>query len=357
MNTQNTNEIVFGIKWFEKHQSKLLWLLNTPVIKYWFRWIMRIYCKDTINRITPNSYSFGAKIVNDKIEVKTDFRTHDKYSKRLYYAFKPIWYVMHALDWAMLDRVEALTHLSFGFSTLTQYPGSIGTDNPVDGYIANVGGAGDPFSTVQSASTGTSTDTATDDSIPCQDSYNGSNYVIRRGVFCFDTSSLTSGAIVSSVVFSIAGSGSATVNADTRTAYIVAATPAATNTLSTSDYSLVGSTTFASMLFSSWTTTDGTYNDFTLDSNGIANISKTGITKYGVRTSGDISVSAPTGTNRIMGWFSEKTGTSKDPKVVVTYTVASGPANIKTFGGLAIASTKKVDDLAIASIKTWDGIA
>ena len=127
------NEIVFGTKWFEKHQQKLLWLLNTPIIRIWFRWVMCIHEKGIINRITPNSTSFNVKVIGDKIQVTTDFRTHDKYSKRLYYGFKPFWYLLHFFDWAMLDRVEALTYLNFGFATLTQYPGSIGSNNPMDG--------------------------------------------------------------------------------------------------------------------------------------------------------------------------------------------------------------------------------
>jgi len=36
---------------------------------------------------------------------------------------------------------------------------------------------------------------------------------------------------------------------------------------------------------------------------------------------------------------------------------ASGPANMKTWGGLAKASVKTVDGLAIASVKTWNGLA
>ena len=36
------NYLAFDQKWFEKHQEKLLWLLNAPLIKYWFRWVLRI---------------------------------------------------------------------------------------------------------------------------------------------------------------------------------------------------------------------------------------------------------------------------------------------------------------------------
>lgn len=48
--------------------------------------------------------------------------------------------------------------------------------------------------------------------------------------------------------------------------------------------------------------------------------------------------------------------TSLRPKLVITYTLAAGPVNLKTVNGLAKASIKVIDGLAIASVKTWDGL-
>src|SRR3990167_6904029 len=79
------------------------------------------------------------KTEEKKVEIVACFRTHDKYSKRLYFAFKPLWYILHALDWAMLDRIEYAARFSFGFSTLTQYPGSIGAGNKMDGRFSRTG--------------------------------------------------------------------------------------------------------------------------------------------------------------------------------------------------------------------------
>jgi hypothetical protein len=56
-------------------------------------------------------------------------------------------------------------------------------------------------------------------------------------------------------------------------------------------------------------------------------------------------------------WYSSRTtGTTYDPYLSVTYAAASGPTNVKTVNGLAIASVKTKDGLAIASIKSINGV-
>lgn len=50
-------------------------------------------------------------------------------------------------------------------------------------------------------------------------------------------------------------------------------------------------------------------------------------------------------------WF------TNDMKMVIDGTLASGPALVKTFNGLATASVKTVNGLAIASVKTKNGLA
>ena len=360
-------DIVFGKKWFAKHQAKLLWLLNAPVIKYWFRWCLRIRSFDCsigtdIKEIGPSYYTvdgglrffkksellktdfqnqtlpreyrrFAKKIylkiqkgiIEDKNILRpshtTDFRTHDKFSKRLYYAFRPIWWTMHALDWVALDRVPELTKLSFGFTTLTQYPGSIGSDNPVDGHIINNGAT---YSTVRSAGTGTSTD-YTDTRIWVRTGFSASVYYVYRGFILFDTSSITSGATISAAVQSfVVGVGDhQETNGGHAAVHIVSSTPASNTALATSDFGNVGSTSFASIADASIVANNSTYNDLTLDANGRANVSKTGISKFAYRVSGDLNNNTPTGTNGGEIRSSNNSGTSTDPKLVVTYTTST----------------------------------
>ena len=134
--------MVFHKAWFKKHQRGLLFLCNTPVIKYWFRWILRIHndlsFKDKIEELMPHYYVFGRRIIlTDHLiyksgrkevynpalrkhrmlknrgmriekhlaeEKKYDFRTHAKFAKRIKYAFYWIWMTMHIIDWIILDR-------------------------------------------------------------------------------------------------------------------------------------------------------------------------------------------------------------------------------------------------------------
>jgi hypothetical protein len=357
--------IVFDKNWFAKHQQKLLWLLNTPIIRVWFRYVMRIRkddCNVKINQITPNSFSYGAKKIGDKIEITTDFRTHDKFSKRLYYAFKPLWYLLHAFDWAMLDRVEALTKLSFGFDTLTVYsqanPASTAMNEQVYRVVTSetwatiiagagngsqyVGAGGDWFCGFQSSS------------IVAQF---GSNI---RTIFLFDTSALTSSASISAAVISLYGESKLDdfATPSTPDINVYTSTPASNTVKADADYTQVGSTAQCdtAITFAGFSTT--AYNDFTLNATGISNVSKTGISKFGARNvNHDVAASAPTAagtikTGRVSGYFANETGTTKDPKLVVTYTVVVGPANLKTYNTNVAANIKTIDTNLIANVKT-----
>lgn len=326
---------VFGKKWFKRHQRKLLWLLNTPIIKTWFRYVMRIHSFDcpkneTINKITPSSFSFGAKIKDGKIEVKTDFRTHDKYAKRLYYAFKPMWFLMHGLDWAFLDRMNALSKLSFGFSTLTVYPDN-GTTT-IDGCVYREF-VNETFSTIR-AGAGVATIQAHNyaNAIFLVASTTNNQYSgLRRVIATFDTSDLTSGATISNAVMSCYGKNvdgffwAERNNLGSPVFHIAGATPASNDTLVAADYSQCQTTSFGTVANASWS--ESAYNDVTLNESGISNISKTGISKFSFQLSWDIlnnTTGLTWGSSKTSGfafWNSSEAGTTKDPKLVVTYSI------------------------------------
>lgn len=331
------DDIVFGNKWFERHQSKLLIMLNAPVVKYWFRWCLRIRSYDCsietkIVKITPSSFSYGCnRIDNNHVQITTDFRTHDKFSKRLYFAFKYLWYVMHFFDWVALDRIEYLTTLSFGFSTLTSYP------DPGVGGTTTCGMQGrepavntDNWATIRSGA-GTLANNSQTQAYLCSwycSTAGNTNFFIGlyRSIFTFDTSSLTSNATISASVISFFGVLKANPSSLTFDVDIYTATPASNSTLVTGDYGQYGSTsqTGSPISYSSYSII--AYNDFTFNATGISNISKTGISRFGTRNANhDVANSAPTWTaleNPYMSaFFADQTGTTNDPKLVVTYTI------------------------------------
>lgn len=118
---------VFSKEWFEKHQQKLRWFANTKIGRYTLRinGDRSSVGKNKIARINTNSITWVKNYVTR--EVVTEFRPHDKFAKRLYYAFRPMWWLMHGWDWVTFQQPR----WNLGFDTLTQYPESTGADNPI----------------------------------------------------------------------------------------------------------------------------------------------------------------------------------------------------------------------------------
>lgn len=340
--------LAFNERFFEKYQKTILFFLNNKLLKRWSRWIFRITkddisIKEKINEIKPNRFTFGEKLVWDKDSkqllkiIKTDFRTHPKFGKRIYFAFKYVWWLFHAWDWVFADRL--VPQLSFGFSTLTAYPAA-GANSPVDGAISNdasdTGEGGDfvwGWTTCRDASAGSSANVT-----------NTSGYLLRsggygfpgsmtwnivRGFFLFDTSSITSTPSIDSAVFSFCTNGTAPTSAASNTSYntveVVNSSPASNDNLVVGDYDQRGSTSFASLAFSSIAGTDGQYKDLTLNSSGKSNIDKGGISKFALITGYDLVGNISSGNAShasVSGYFADQTGTSKDPKLVVVYHIA-----------------------------------
>lgn len=329
--------LAFNKEWFNKHQKILVWLLNAPLVKYWFRFVMRIRSVDCpsnikINRIEPNSFFFGAERKGDKIFLKTDFRTHWKYSKRIYFAFKYFWWMLHFWDALLADRF--IPRWSFGFLTLTVYPDANPESTSVDGWCR--------FSSVEATwptlvgGAGSDANDSADPSIvwDTQESPTTDRWgQIVRSFFLFDTSALTASATISNAVLSLRGTSKADNSAITPDLNIYSSAPASNTALVGGDYDSIGSTAFSTAItYASYSTTG--YNDFTLNASGISNISKTSISKFGARNASyDAANVAPTwanntGQNRLNANFADAAGTTTDPKLVITYTLPVTARNI-----------------------------
>jgi hypothetical protein len=130
---------MFNAEWFEKHQPILIWLLNNWLFKYYFRFSMRIHksCKfhEYIDKI--ETHTFRVLLAENKY--RSEFYTHDKFSKRIYFAYRPIWWTLHFLDWLIQRTINP--EFSFGFDTLTAYSqtGSGGSNTSCDGRIQGYG--------------------------------------------------------------------------------------------------------------------------------------------------------------------------------------------------------------------------
>jgi hypothetical protein len=312
---------VFGIDFFKTHQNKLLWLLNTPIINIWFRWALRIngqqsnIGKRKITKIVPNAIFWTAGRYK-RVEV----RTHNKFSKRLYYAFKPIWYAMHT--WDIIFANNFAPNLNLGFDTLTVYP-SAGSVSPIDGRVMRTG-VNESFSTIRSGAGNSVWPDQTEGNIFLVASSTSNQYQeLVHWYHCFDTSALTSAATISAAVMSLFGSGKDN-QLGSPDYHVASASLASTSALANGDFQNIGRTSFGSVAYASWSTTG--YNNITLNASGIAAISKTGVTQFSGQLSWDIlnSTTGLTWSNsagsRFNAYFADQTGTTNDPKLVITYT-------------------------------------
>lgn len=200
--------------------------------------------------------------------------------------------------------------------------------NTTSTFFSDLGGDGITQGTSLTYATAGTTGTSvfsnvTDNLAGQQYHFTTGNYFRWRGWLPFDTSSLPDGDTVSAAVLSVfgmAGSTNDTVGV-TPSLQVVSSSQASNTALATTDHNLCGTTVFATITWGSYNTS--AYNNFTLDANGIAQISKTGFSKFTMRTNRDISGTAPSTAGNNLERFqfnsADESGTSSDPKLVITH--------------------------------------
>lgn len=218
-------------------------------------------------------------------------------------------------------------------STLTVYPDSGTGGTTTDGdVLRSIASPGETFGTIRGGA-GTGVGSTDEGKIQLSATTTLNQYgALIRFIATFDTSPLTSSATISATVCSLAGEGTKqTIGLGATPIHIATATPASNNSLVNADYGQTGSTSFANIASLSWVQ-GSSYNDFTLDANGIANVSKTGISRFSWRLGWDIDNSFGgvwvSNLDTTFGfWTADASGTSTDPKLVITYTL---PATART---------------------------
>lgn len=317
----------FGSLFFLTHQRKLLWLLNTPVVRIWFRYVLRIHGESSsvgrrrIFRILPHAIFWW-----DGPYQKAEFRTHAKFSKRLYYAFRPLWWAMHAWDWCVADRW--VPELSFGFSILTAYPDADPESTSVDGRVQRTG-VDEAWATIIAGAGNAADDTSASTNIMrIQASATTDQWAILARYIClFDTSALGAYVNITEAVLSLFGAGTKVDDLSSApTANIYTSNPASNTSLAASDFSNCGSVAQCdtAITYAGWSSS--AYNDFTFNATGRGNISKISISKFSFRNANyDVAASPPAWVSGAASYYSiymaEQTGTTNDPKLVVTYNI------------------------------------
>jgi hypothetical protein len=262
-----------------------------------------------------SDYRVGAKWANVIRSRFSQFRSAAKYFEVS--AWEQAGKSMFALDDA---RVLALT--------LTAYPDANPETTTMDGFTQRENVSGETWASLRGGAGTTSDDTG---SAPGASAYllahtNSNTWrKMNRGNAGFDTSTLTASASISAATLSFYGR--ATTDNFSQSVVVCAATPASNTAIANSDFSNYGTTDFgnARITIASWSTV--AYNDFALNASGISGISKTGVSNFGMRLSGDFDNSAPTWASatdaNADAYGAEQASTTNDPKLVVTYTIPS----------------------------------
>ncbi len=209
--------------------------------------------------------------------------------------------------------------VSFG-TTAIFYPsldGYVSRRNVAESWATLVAGAGNEVNSTNATDFVAETDGTTG---------TGNFSSLVRGVTLFDTSAIPSNATISSASITFYGYNQSN-DLSIAPLDFVSNTITSTSSFQNSDYNVAnwGSTVFASSTYANLHIGTSTANVFTLNTSGVANITKGGISKFGFRWDNDISGTAPTwvngGYSYLRVYMSDSVGTSTDPYLTVTYTV------------------------------------
>jgi len=219
-------------------------------------------------------------------------------------------------------------------ATLTVYPDAGSGNTTVDGSVKR-SSVDETFATIIAAA-GTSADdtSAIQSGLVLQGSTTSNQFAqLVRSIYTFDTSPIGESSTISSLTFSIYGSGQNN-GLGSPDFDVVSSTPASDNALIAADYSQLGSTAFGSVAYGSFNTSG--YNDIVLDSNGISNINRTGISRFGAKlswdTDGSFGGSWVSGAYTYFNYrFADRTGTSEDPKLTIEYSEGSSSSFFQLF--------------------------
>lgn len=267
---------------FTDYYSDILTLINTDA----GRKLVGITDRDRIFKVSPNSYHLLRKkgyktgvffIENDIAKIFIPIIDKMRIAQKLSYkAF---------LHYGDLKRGS--------FPQIYLATQQFNSNTAGTGQVRDTEAQATGWATIIGRATGTAADASSDPY--AGNILSGGNLTCARGYTPFDTSSIGSGATLIPGANTIQLYVNINTTTDSLTFGVFASTQASNITLATSDYSLIGSTLFASIAATSLTL--NSYNTLTLNPTGEANLSKVGFSKFAYRLSGDYNSVAPTGDN------------------------------------------------------------
>lgn len=234
-------------------------------------------------------------------------------------------------DWHIQEL--ARPNLSIGLTTTTVYPDPSPESTTVDGEVGHgltTGGTSDWTSLVNQTGNDAN-DNAT--GFICGYIFSASTTNnwrrIYRGIALFNTSSISVSDTITSATLSVYGSSKSDGTSNVPDTSVFSSNPASNTAVVSGDFDSLGTTSFATAI--AWNDyVTSAYNNFTLNASGLSNITKGGVSKFGLRNKNyDADYVKPTNWTSTAGsdtrcFSADETGTTKDPKLVVEHTAAGG---------------------------------
>ena len=317
---------------FRKYSKLVTWFANTGIGRDYLG-----LPRSKFALMLPNGYSEwgGGR------SFRSTFYTKPIYAPKLYPALQVVdlchnWLkdfdeakTLLAWQLGLTRRQPAIaTNLLFA-TTSTFYPDPNPETTSVDGHLER-SGVNETWGTIRAGAGTGAGDSDVNDVYAAQAHASATTnqyQTMRRGIFLHDSSAIPDTDTIDSGTWSGYANSTGTGLGQLNTA-LVASTPASNTALVSGDYSQLGGTRFATDRTINST---GAYWDFTLDANGLAAVSKTGVSKFGTLLANDLDNSAPTWASNAQSWVffdpAEDAG-GNFPKLVVVHSGAAIPNKI-----------------------------
>ena len=340
-------------QWFKFYQPSLLGLVNTDHGRDLF----------DISRDLPTIVEIGPwyyRWIIGKGEYQTEFHSRAVYFRKLLHRWDEI---VRDLEHPLFVPKTVLYRgreyaVPMGGATTTKYPDADTESSSVDGHIGYAG-LDDRIDWAAARDDDGSSVTQVRDSHASINNTcfqrSGTWEDFTRGVLLFDTSSIADDQAISAAVFSFTCS-QATTSAAEDTWNVVSSAPASNTALVAGDYDSLGTASMGTIEGDAVNTDSATYNDITLNSTGRAAVTVTGVSKFGFRWEADRADAEPspdTAGSQISMLSADTTGTSKDPKLVLTHATA---ADIQAVNGVALASIQAINNITSGNAQELNGI-
>ena len=347
-------DLKFDRDFFDRHQERLVRFANSWIGQRFFRFHDALQGIKGVKvcAIGENSVSHSERLTirNDELirERKTTFSVDRHFAMCLENAYAFIKKLIPVGIASALVDSQALVLVMGTVGTF--YPEAQVASNAGDGTAKYAPSAS--WATVHDGA-GTNAQAGTYAALACYCSGSGNNWEFNQRMFThFYTASLPDTCVISAVDLKLYTHATNDPNDEFSANIVIVESTATATTIATSDYQEYLTTSFASKACSS-ISKNSNYT-WSLNASGIANVSKTGVSKFAVMYDFDVTDEEPTWSASVsQRFYFYLTGNgSNKPTLTVTYSTPT----IKSINGLAKADIKSINGLAIASIKSRNGL-